>query len=117
MTYMYKKSIKLDRVKTVVKENIWRAVNTADQTGRLTLLAMKSFLDGDPPCVTRETRTLTERIIEYVDAADAHRIHKILTLVPQGTDSRIPAWLYGTVEAWLEDDGSWTLYPTTTMTA
>lgn len=108
---MSKKSMKFDRVKTVVKENVMCIVDPAYRTGRLALLAMKRFLDGTLPCTTRETgAVLCKRVIEYVDAADVRCVSEIVSLIPKGTDSRLPAWLYGPVEAWLEDDG-WTLCP------
>lgn len=106
---MSEKSIKFDRVKTVVKENVWLVVD-AFRTERLTMLALKMFLDGTPPYTTRETRAvLCKRIAEYVDASDIRCVREIVSLVPKGADKRLPAWLYGPVEACLENDG-WTVY-------
>lgn len=109
---MSEKSIKFDRVKTVVKENVGCVMDRIfDWDGRLTLLAMGRFLDGTPPCTTRETGDLLcKKIVELVDAADVRCVREIVSLVPKGTDNRLPAWLYGPVEAQLEDDG-WTLCP------
>ena len=103
--------LKFDRVKAIVKENASLIVHPAYRTGRLTLLAMGRFLDGTTPCTTRETgNLLCELISEHIDAADVRCINEIVSLVPQGYDKRLPSWLYGPVDAQLEDDG-WTLYP------
>jgi len=108
---MSEKSIKFDRVKTVVKENVERVTDRIYWNGKLTLLAMGRFLDGTMPCTTHGTRDLLcKKIIELVDAADVRCVREIVSLVPKGADNRLPAWLYGPVETQLEDDG-WTLRP------
>ena len=109
---MSEKSMNFDRVKAIVKENIQLVVYPAYRTGRLTLLAMKMFLDGSTQssCTTRKIGDmLCKRIAEYVDASDIRCVREIVSLVPKGADNRLPAWLYGPIEARLEDKG-WTVY-------
>lgn len=72
--------------------------------------AMKSYVDGKPVRAGRVASIMEDKIREFIRNADVRCLDDLLQLLPKRYDDRLPGWLYGPVEAYLEDDG-WMLAP------
>lgn len=72
--------------------------------------AMKSYVDGKPVRASRVASMMEDKVREFVRNADVRCLGDLLRLLPKGCDSRLPGWLYGPVDAQLED-GGWVLVP------
>lgn len=108
----------LDRLKRIARENIEYNRHFRDMA-RLAVEIVKAYISDGTVMRSRmrgnsEFPTaqgiLKKNFVAFIDGVDVRCVKDLLDIVPQGTDRRIPAWVYGPVEACLEDDG-WVLIP------
>ena len=110
------KMITFDRVRDILASNASTIVNRAggdsmwSSAARALVGAMKSYVDGRPVRAGRVASMMADEVRGFVRNADVRCLGDLLRLLPKGCDSRLPGWLYGPVDAQLED-GGWVLVP------
>lgn len=115
------KSMPLERLKRIVRENIDSCRPLRD-FARMTVVAVKRHLDDGTVMSTRERFTgiqappsvqglMRQWLVRFVEGVDVRCLDELLELCPKGRDNRIPAWVYGPVDAYLDDDSAWVLVP------
>jgi hypothetical protein len=107
-----------ERVKKIALENV-QAISDRLGTGEVSLwssaahtliAAMKTYVDGKPIRARRVALIIQDKVREFIRGLDVRCVGELLELIPKGLDSRLPGWLYGPVDACLEDEG-WVLVP------
>lgn len=112
------RTISFERVRKIALEN---AQAISDRLGaaegpvgypaaRTLIAAMRTYVDGRPIRARRVALMAQDKVREFIRGLDARRVGELLELIPKGLDSRLPGWLYGPVDAYLEDEG-WVLVP------
>ena len=105
-----------ERVKKIALENTGRIRERICRPHKATVAAVGHYLKtgealrtqahGCPNVMSR----LTEDIEAFIRGLDVRCVGELLELIPKGLDNRLPGWLYGPVDACLEDEG-WVLVP------
>jgi len=110
--------IKFERVKQIALEDV-RAISDRLGAGggslwssaaRALVAAMKTYVDGKPIRARRVALMIQDKVREFIRGLDVRRVGELMELIPKGLDDRLPRWLYGPVDAYLEDEG-WVLVP------
>lgn len=109
--------IAFERVKKIVLENIQAVVMHITSMPKLMVWMVRLYI-GDGMVTRSRWRNgmptmegfLRDAIVRYVNGVDVRCLGELLELIPQGRDRRLPAWLYGKVDAVLDNDG-WALVP------
>ena len=110
------KTISFDKVKDILVSNTPEISDRICGGSQWSLAAhaligaAKSYVDGAPVRAYRVASMMADKVREFVRNADVRCLGELLQLLPKGYDSRLPGWLYGPVDAWLEDNG-WVLAP------
>jgi len=110
------KIISFEHVKKIALENLG-LIRQHNCTGpEAVVVAIKHYLEtgemlrtkakGCPNVFSR----LVEALEVFIRGLDVRCVGELLELIPKGLDDRLPGWLYGPVDAYLED-GGWVLVP------
>lgn len=110
------KMIQFERVKKIALENAGLIRQHVCKPHEATVAAVKHYLGtgevlgtqtyGSPSVAAK----LTETLETFIRGLDVRCVGELMELIPKGLDSRLPGWLYGPVDAYLEDEG-WVLVP------
>lgn len=109
------KSISFDRLKQLARENIEHILRCRVRMEGCIRLVIAEYLDSGR--VLHPRRDVMERLLpdmfrKFIDGCDVRCVGDLLSLVPQGTDNRIPAWVYGRTVAYMDDETwKWMLAP------
>ena len=112
------KMIQFERVKKIALENV-QAISDRLGAGdgspwtsmaHMLVAAMKTYVDGKPIRASRVALMIQDKVREFIRGLDVRCVGELMELIPKGLDSRLPRWLYGPVDAYLEDEG-WILVP------
>ena len=112
------KMIQFERVKKIALENVG-PISGKLGAGRGSLwssaantlvAAMKTYVDGKPIRARRVALIIQDKVREFIRRLDVRCVGELMELIPKGLDNRLPGWLYGPVDAYLEDEG-WVLVP------
>lgn len=109
------KSISFNRLKQLTRENIESILKRRVRMEGCIRLAVAVYLDNGS--VLHPRRDVMERLLpamfrKFIDGCDVRCVGELLSLVPHGMDRRIPAWVYGRTEAYMDDEtGEWMLAP------
>ena len=109
------KSISFDRIKQLARENIESILDRRINMANCTRMMVAAYLDNGR--VLRLRRDIRDRLLpdmfrKFIDGCDVRCVGDLLALVPKGMDKRIPAWVYGRTEAYIDDaTGEWKLAP------
>ncbi len=112
------KTIQFERVKKIALENVgpisYRLVaNDGIEwsfAANVLVAAAKTYVNGKPIRASRVALMIQDKVREFIRGLDVRCVGELMELVPKGLDSRLPGWLYGPVDAYLEDEG-WILVP------
>lgn len=114
------KMIQFERVKEIALENVGaisdklgigvNSVSLWPSAARTLVAAMKTYVDGKPIRARRVALMVQDEVREFIRGLDVRCVGELMELIPKGLDSRLPGWLYGPVDAYLEDEG-WVLAP------
>ena len=113
------KTISFERVKKIALENVGAIsdkLGAGDResiwvpAARTLIAAMKTYVDGKPIHARRVALMIQDKVREFIRGLDVRCVGELMELIPKGLDSRLPGWLYGPVDAYLEDEG-WVLAP------
>lgn len=110
------KMIQFERVKKIALENIGSIRRHICTGPRASLAAVKHYLETGEALRTRAygcpnvESKLAKTLEGFIRGLDVRCIGELLELIPKGLDNRLPGWLYGPVDAYLEDEG-WVLVP------
>ena len=110
------RTIPFERVKKIALQNVGIIRQHICRIHKATLVAVKHYLQtgevlstqayGSPSVMAK----LTETLEGFIRGLDVRCVGELLELIPKGLDNRLPGWLYGPVDAYLEDEG-WVLAP------
>lgn len=113
------KTIPFEHVKKIALLNVEAISNrlgTSDEASlwtsaaRTLIAAVKTYVDGKPIRARRVALMIQDKVREFIRGLDVRCVGELMELIPKGLDSRLPGWLYGPVDAYLEDEG-WVLAP------
>lgn len=112
------KMIQFERVKKIALENVGPISDKLGAGGgsfwssaaNTLVAAMKTYIDGKPIRARRIALMIQDKVREFIRGLDVRCVGELMELIPEGLDSRLPRWLYGPVDAYLEDEG-WVLAP------
>ena len=110
------KTIPFERVKKIALENVQVISNrfVADggslwsSAALMLVAAMKTYVDGKPIRACRVALMIQDKVREFIRGLDVRCVGELMELIPKGLDDGLPGWLYGPVDAYLED-GGWVL--------
>lgn len=110
------KAIPFERVRKIALENIWSIRQRICDMDKATLVAVKHYL-ATGEALRTQTRgcpnvldKLTKTLEAFIRGLDVRCVGELLELIPKGLDHRLPGWLYGPVEAVLDENG-WEIVP------
>jgi len=113
------RTIPFERVKKIALENAEFIRQHVCKPHKAAVVVVKHYLEtgealrtcaggwGDNPNVMAK---LTKAIETFIRGLDVRCVGELMELIPKGLDDRLPRWLYGPVDAYLED-GGWVLAP------
>ena len=110
------RTMPFERVKKIALQNVGIIRQHICRMHKATLVAVKHYLQTDEALRTQAygcpnvTSKLTEALEGFIRGLDVRCVGELLELIPKGLDDRLPGWLYGPVDAYLEDEG-WVLAP------
>jgi len=112
------KMIQFERVKKIALENVGPMSDRLGAGGgslwssaATTLVAaMKTYVDGKPIRAHLVALMIQDKVREFIRGLDVRCVGELLELLPKSLDNRLPGWLWGPVDAYLEDEG-WVLVP------
>lgn len=112
------KVMQFERVKKIALENVQRIsdrlgagkVSLWSSAAQTLVAAMKTYVDGKPIRARRVALMIQDKVREFIRGLDVRCVGELMELIPEGLDNRLPRWLYGPVDAYLEDEG-WVLVP------
>lgn len=113
------KMMAFDKVKKIALENVGPISDKLGAGGGSSLwssaantlvAAMKTYVDGKPIRARRVALMIQDKVREFIRGLDVRCVGELMELIPKGLDNSLPGWLYGPVDAWLEDEG-WVLVP------
>ena len=110
------KTIPFERVKKIALENIGLVRQHVCTTDKASLVAVKHYVETGEALRTQATgcpnvlNKLTKALEAFIRGLDVRCLGELIELIPEGLDNRLPRWLYGPVEARLEETG-WEISP------
>jgi len=110
------KMIQFERVKKIALENVEFIRQHVCKLHKATVVVVKHYLETGKALRTQAygcpnvAEKLTETLAEFIRGLDVRCVGELMELIPKGLDNRLPGWLYGPVDAYLEDEG-WVLVP------
>lgn len=112
------KMIQFERVKKIALENVGPISDKLGAGGEslwssaanTLVAAMKTYVDGKPIRARRVALMIQDKVREFIRGLDVRCVGELMELIPKGLDDRLPGWLWGPVDAYLED-GGWVLAP------
>ena len=110
--------ISFERVKTIALENVEaicrniteHAYGTRSSHLAGLLAAAKSYIEDKPIRAKQACWLFSEKVREFIRGLDIRCIGELLDILPSGTDSRLPAWIYKGAVPFMGEDG-WALVP------
>lgn len=114
------RKIAFERVKKIALENVGPISDKLGAGGgslwssaaNMLVTAMKTYVDGKPIRARRVALMIQDKVREFIRGLDVRCIGELLELCPQYVDNRLPGWLYGQVDAYMDyDTGEWMLEP------
>ena len=110
------KMIQFERVKKIALENVGFIRQHVCKAHKATVVAVKHYLETGEALRTQAygcpnvAEKLTKALEVFIRGLDVRCVGELMELIPKGLDNRLPGWLYGPVDAYLEDEG-WVLVP------
>ena len=110
------KMIQFERIKKIALENVGLIRQHVCEPHKAAVAAVKHYLETGEVLRTRAygcpnvVEKLTKTLEEFIRGLDVRCVGELMELIPKGLDNRLPGWLYGPVDAYLEDEG-WVLVP------
>lgn len=113
------RTIRFERVKKIALENVGFIQHHVCKAHKAAVVALKHYLETGEALRTQAygcpniMAEFTETLEAFIRGLDVRCVGELMELIPKGLDSRLPGWLYGPVDAYLEDEG-WVLVPRAT---
>ena len=110
------RTIQFEHVRKIALENVDRIRRHVCKESEAAVVAVRHYLETGEALRTQAygcpnvAAKLEEALRGFIRGLDVRCVGELMELIPKGLDDRLPGWLYGPVDAYLEDEG-WVLVP------